>query len=198
MTEVVGIADLNQMTVVKRWQIVDMPRKYSIAEHSYRVAMIAAQIAEFMGFDVEFQQRCIGIGLIHDIEEIFTGDTPTPIKKFLKNNDAYQATVADKVYDTFHGTTPTDCVSEKHVVKLADYADTLFELFEARSLSYNVHSIEAKVIYALDEYIEHLDLEGPEGFREKMYFKEIPFDHAELDVKSFMFRMISKSVTRIF
>ena len=198
MSKVVGIADLNQMTVVKRWQIVDMSRKYSIAEHSYRVAMISAQIAEFMGFDVEFQQRCIGIGLIHDIEEIFTGDTPTPIKKFLKNNDAYQATVAQKVYDTFHGTKPTNCVSENHVVKLADYADTLFELFEARGLNYNVHSIEGAVREAFNTYIEFLDTEGPAEFRGKMSIPDIPFDQSEQDVRSFILDMVIKPVTRIF
>jgi 5'-deoxynucleotidase len=70
---------------VKRWQIVRVAREQTIAEHMYRVNVVANEIVERMG------EEAVGIrplvqqwALMHDIPEIVTGDIATPTKRAMR------------------------------------------------------------------------------------------------------------------
>lgn len=74
------IGDIPRMSHTKRWNILgDLPTQ-SLAEHSYNVACIAAHIVQQHGLNPDQAHAVTGYALVHDFDEIFTGDIPTPTK----------------------------------------------------------------------------------------------------------------------
>lgn len=74
------IGDVPRMSHTKRWNILgDLPTQ-SLAEHSYNVACIAAHIVQQHGLNPDQAHLVTGYALVHDFDEIFTGDIPTPTK----------------------------------------------------------------------------------------------------------------------
>ena len=59
------------LSYVPRWGIVAMDRDQSVAEHSYRVAMIALRLGSETDRAIDLAEV-----LAHDLEESHTGDTP--------------------------------------------------------------------------------------------------------------------------
>lgn len=80
------IQDLMLAQDVKRWTIVRTIRDQSLAEHTFNVVMISRAIAKEMNID---DTKIIKYALDHDLDEILTGDIPTPAKERLKINTAY-------------------------------------------------------------------------------------------------------------
>lgn len=90
-----------RLTSIKRFAALKLDRDYSAASHSYRVAILAMMIAD----DYNQTKPAVLINteevlrkaLLHDLEEAFIGDIPTPAKKMLKEfNDMYDV-LAEKV-----------------------------------------------------------------------------------------------------
>lgn len=71
------INDILRASGVTRWHIVRMARPQSLAEHTFDVVMIARAIAKIAGID---DYEIIKAALLHDLDEIITGDIPTPTK----------------------------------------------------------------------------------------------------------------------
>ncbi len=80
------IQDIMLAQDVKRWTIVRTIRDQSLAEHTFNVVMIARDIAARMGIN---DTKIIKYALDHDLDEILTGDIPTPAKDRLKINTSY-------------------------------------------------------------------------------------------------------------
>lgn len=70
-----------RLTYVPRWVIVPMRRQQSVAEHSFRVAIIAGCLAREVGFERAAQDHIISEALLHDSSEAFSGDIPRTYKK---------------------------------------------------------------------------------------------------------------------
>ena len=88
---------------VNRWHMVHVDRVQSVAEHTYSVAVIACYLAHKMGKS-HLQKDVIALALTHDMEEVFTGDIPTPVKNaypenFDYNTDFYGLQYADEAYE---------------------------------------------------------------------------------------------------
>lgn len=79
-----NIKDLLKANNVKRWHTVDTVRSQSLAEHQYNVAILATQIAIIMNLDNSEIHLVTLKALTHDIEEVWTGDLPSPYKEKLK------------------------------------------------------------------------------------------------------------------
>lgn len=82
-----NLTDIVKTGHVKRWQIVRTHRDQTIAEHMYKVTMIAGMIWDNLGtgnLSIKdrdgIRSRLIAIALIHDLPEIDSGDLPTPFK----------------------------------------------------------------------------------------------------------------------
>jgi 5'-deoxynucleotidase YfbR-like HD superfamily hydrolase len=71
------INDILRASGVTRWHIVRMVRPQSLAEHTFDVVMVARAIASIAGID---DYEIIKAALLHDLDEIVTGDIPTPTK----------------------------------------------------------------------------------------------------------------------
>lgn len=86
------INDILRASGVTRWHIVRTVRPQSLAEHTFDVVMIARAIAKIAGYD---DYEIIKAALLHDLDEIITGDIPTPTKQKARDNgwelnDLYQ------------------------------------------------------------------------------------------------------------
>lgn len=77
------INDILRASGVTRWHIVRTVRPQSLAEHTFDVVMIARAIAKIAGYD---DYEIIKAALLHDLDEIVTGDIPTPSKKRARDN----------------------------------------------------------------------------------------------------------------
>jgi len=72
---------------VPRWGIIRTIRQQSVAEHSYYVALYATYIAKklnLMDLDCQWVTQA---ALVHDFEEMVSGDIPTPYKKYIGKVD---------------------------------------------------------------------------------------------------------------
>lgn len=63
---------------IKRWTIVHTIHQQSVAEHTFNMTMIARAICKEAGIPDEMVIKAC---LEHDLDEIITGDIPTPAKK---------------------------------------------------------------------------------------------------------------------
>jgi hypothetical protein len=70
-----------RLTFVPRWCIVPMHRHQSVAEHSFRVSIIAGAIATKLGFGPALVNGIMTAALLHDKEEAISGDIPNPYKR---------------------------------------------------------------------------------------------------------------------
>lgn len=73
---------------VQRWTIVQVTRRQTVAEHQYRVWVLALSLYDhLMGGTPHnsFEREAVGFwALVHDADEIWTGDLPSPIKTLLE------------------------------------------------------------------------------------------------------------------
>jgi 5'-deoxynucleotidase len=78
-------AYLARMKYIRRWGLMRNTNSENIQEHSLQVAMIAHALAvirnERFAGDVD-PARVALLAVLHDAEEVITGDLPTPIKYF--------------------------------------------------------------------------------------------------------------------
>ena len=77
------INDILRASGVTRWHIVRTVRPQSLAEHTFDVVMIARAVAKIAGVD---DYEIIKAALLHDLDEIITGDIPTPTKQKARDN----------------------------------------------------------------------------------------------------------------
>lgn len=79
--------DLLDLSHVRRWQTHPVAKDQSVAEHSYRVCIIALMIYEAMpissGNKWPFEARLMRWALVHDGPEVKTGDLPNPAKRII-------------------------------------------------------------------------------------------------------------------
>ena len=69
------IMEIDRMkSVYRRTLLVDHSRRETDAEHSWHFALMALLLAEYAGPDVKID-RVIRMALVHDLVEIYAGDT---------------------------------------------------------------------------------------------------------------------------
>ena len=71
--------DLRDLTGIQRWTIVPSLHGQNVAEHSFMVAVYADQLATYFGWNGD-RGALLRYALWHDVEELFTGDVPRPVK----------------------------------------------------------------------------------------------------------------------
>jgi hypothetical protein len=76
---------VQRLSAVKRWHMVDTTRVQTLAEHSANVAMLAGLIARTCpGMYFGPSPYVTASALVHDLEEVFTGDIPSLTKPLLR------------------------------------------------------------------------------------------------------------------
>ncbi len=77
-------AYLVKQTDVKRWGIVHTAREQSVAEHSFRVWVLALSLYDYLvpvPHNSNDREAVSYWALTHDADEIWTGDLPSTVKK---------------------------------------------------------------------------------------------------------------------
>ena len=109
------IQDIMRASHTKRWTIVQTAVNQSLAEHTFNVVMIARAISKAANID---DAQIIKYALEHYLDEIRTGDMPTPAKDALD------------IRFPSGGKTKVDSV-EWTIVKVADIIEALWFVTEA-------------------------------------------------------------------
>lgn len=73
------------MSWITRFQIERVSRKQSLAEHSFYVALYADTICKVIGWEGD-RGTLLEYAIKHDLDELITGDLPTPVKAIMKNS----------------------------------------------------------------------------------------------------------------
>lgn len=114
-----AIETIMRMSSVKRWHMIDTRRVQTLAEHSANVALLGWYIA-ITSPSAFFPHPAMAIaGLLHDLDEAYTGDMPTPTKAAL-GKDSLQALSARLLPKVFTEQITPEC---KLLLKLCDLAD---------------------------------------------------------------------------
>lgn len=110
-----------QLSQVKRWPICSMMREQSVAEHSFNVMLIAQELVSAVD-DGDLYMEVLAYALAHDMDEVETGDIPSPFKRRLRRECPAVVATLDgepKASDTVRG-----------IVKLADFLEAIYWLRE--------------------------------------------------------------------
>lgn len=120
------IRDKLHLTQTKRYPVCHTNRDQSVAEHSYGVAMIALELADHWaeGAAAIDYEKLLVYALHHDVDEVFTGDIPSPFKRKLRTECPESIQVLDC---SDHKTSD---VVIKNIVKAADYIEAAYFLAE--------------------------------------------------------------------
>jgi hypothetical protein len=110
------ILDILLASNIKRFSIVKTIHSQSVAEHSFNVCMIARAICQIVSVE---DTLIIKYALDHDLDEVFTGDLPTPAKKRLNISSGYNGKSFDRLNN-----------QERVIVKLADQIDGIHFLVD--------------------------------------------------------------------
>jgi len=127
------LQDLLALSIVPRWSIVPHLRAQSVAEHSFRVAAIALEIAQRLNkgvtpSSVVIERNVLMWALVHDGPEAETGDIPYPIKKLLPQGEIRRAEYA--VCPWYAEWLTSIHPAERIVVKVADKIEEVLFLKE--------------------------------------------------------------------
>jgi len=133
---------------VKRFHIVHTLKHQSIAEHSFNVAMIAGLISERMEFDKKVTEQVTLAALFHDMDEVITGDIPTPTKIRAK---AQGVDLNDNGILVPHQNKGSLI---NRIVKVADYIEAITFL-DINGIGMHACSVEADIAEKMEEYVNH-------------------------------------------
>lgn len=122
---------------VKRYPISYTNRDQSVAEHSYNVLLIALWLIE-EEMDRDLEAEVIQYAIHHDMDEIETGDIPSPFKRRLRT----ECPSVIKLLDGEHYVTP----EVKAIVKLADCLEAIYYAREFGGSRYTTGKIYPDIV----------------------------------------------------
>lgn len=143
---------------VPRWPILRVNRRQSVAEHSFYVALYAAEIAQAIGWQGPYEQLMLH-ALTHDLDEIVTGDINSPTKRAMDPGARVQLDAwIDKKMRERSTVDSAWALSDpgeqaKLIVKLADMVEGVLYLCDEKSQgNQNVKNMEAYVWGHLEKF----------------------------------------------
>lgn len=126
---------INEMSSVRRWSHAYCHREESVLEHTAIVSVLALYFGSKVGANMEI---LLERSILHDMEEIITGDIPTPTKyhneHITREIQAFEDIAAKEVAKTFGDWAYTiwseakDDSLEGDIMKLADTAAVVIKI----------------------------------------------------------------------
>lgn len=143
-----GLGDVLRASDVTRWQIVNVHRPQSVAEHTFNVAMIALRLAKSQ--DAPTRAEVMMWALLHDLSEVVLGDIATPVK--------YLTGMKEKLVELEQSMSyldhPLDGLkvrpAVKKLVKQADLIESILYLDRAGADSAHVRQVKSGLTDRLD------------------------------------------------
>lgn len=133
---------------VKRWSLVATTAESTVASHSFNVAVLAMAMCKKMynTLDIDIKDVCYH-AILHDIDEVFTGDIPTPTKVAMRE----QGVEPNALFSGQEVSMPGDKV--RAIVKMADLIDNWYFISQHGSGA-RARVAAAEVRRRLDEAID--------------------------------------------
>lgn len=123
------VLKLLRLSYVPRWVIVPMSRPQTVADHTFRVALIALKLVESKAWSGGSIGLLLREALIHDAEEIYTGDIPSTAKLGLVTTVAPNLNIHDDNVPPQY----------KFIVKVADIVEAIswFKMYSQAGTRYS-------------------------------------------------------------
>lgn len=116
-----NVLDKLKLAQVKRYPICFTNKDQSVAEHSFGVMLITMELLKSVN-DRDLADCALAYALTHDMDEVFTGDIPSPFKRELRA----KCPAVSKHLEP-EAKPP---LAVKLIVKLADYLEAIYFLRE--------------------------------------------------------------------
>ncbi|NLT11575.1 MAG: HD domain-containing protein [Clostridiaceae bacterium] len=84
-------------SILRQTLLVDKSRRENDAEHSWHIALMAMTLAEYVPFEIDLD-RVIRMALVHDLVEIYAGDTFAYDTAGYQSKDERENEAADKLF----------------------------------------------------------------------------------------------------
>lgn len=152
--------EYRDLQFVPRWAIARTIRTQSVAEHSFFVAVYAADIVRLAfarGLIKEEELiHCVTYAIFHDRGESFMSDIPGPVKRSIKDAkklDAFEASMEKRVFGNYFD--PPDYA--KAVVKCADLMDEWAFMNDEKWLgNVQAEALQPKIMERLSAAVQNL------------------------------------------
>ncbi len=143
--------DIRTLSHVPRWAIIRTEQQQSVAEHSYYVALYAAMIYDMIDAPQCDAEEVLWHALVHDIDELVTGDIPSPVKNGIEAPDAH----------VLAGIGPATTNKEVlKIVKLADILEAVMFIIDDQNLgNLQVEGLLNQLIEIMENRLEEFDIE---------------------------------------
>lgn len=152
------LVDILRAQSIKRWTIVNTAKQQSLAEHTFNVMAIARRICTALNID---DRNVMKYAFDHDLDEVLTGDIPTPAKKRLEIDLPYNGNGKELCSEL-----------ELAVVKTADVMEALIFIRE-NGIGKHAQLCDAYLNDKIEEILSVYNAKWP-GYRgmAKMVFTE--------------------------
>jgi 5'-deoxynucleotidase len=142
-----NIKTLMRVSHVRRWHIVAVDREQSVAEHTCRVQLLAAEICRRHTPNPVMMFKTVRWALWHDLPEVVVGDIPTPTKKCV-NVDALEMASSGEYRTVLELTSPTVL----RIVKAADLIEAALYM-EEYGRGAHAKEVYAGILKDLDAFV---------------------------------------------
>jgi len=162
LIDILYLAGKLKKTVRAGWvEKANISNPESVADHSYRVTILAALIGDILGLDTD---RMVRMALIHDLSEALTGDiTPTQIRRGRKKEIEEKLAINE--------------ILSKFPLKIREGYKIIWNEFKDRKTK------EAKILHELDAFemaIQSQEYSGSHSQNNSLlHFKESAAVHIE-------------------
>lgn len=145
-----NITQIMRSQHISRWTIVATSRNQSLAEHTFNVTML---VRDFCRRVKMLDGLMLKAALEHDLDEVMTGDIPTPVKRRMRENN-----LEPKLMEG--ATKNVDQLSEfqTHVLKMIDIMESIHFLHNF-GIGHRATRIATDLISRFQEMNKQLDYE---------------------------------------
>lgn len=144
--------DYLRLQHVKRWHIVNTIKEQTVADHSWAVSLIAMDVLKRAG-DEHFAAQATLYATVHDLDEVFVGDIPTPAKQ------ALGLEVPDDLLHDVKQIIDGTPIAAKMAVKLADFIEAEYFLTD-HGVGPHASAVQRSIYNGFLSYVQSLQANG--------------------------------------
>lgn len=115
--KMLNITQIMRSQHISRWTIVATTRNQSLAEHTFNVTMLVRDFCRRVKMDDVLMMKA---ALEHDLDEVMTGDIPTPVKSRMREQG-----FDPKVLEGPAANVQTLSPFQRHVLKMIDVLESI-------------------------------------------------------------------------
>lgn len=146
------LSDLLRLQHVRRWHIVNVIKEQTVADHSWAVGLIAMKLLE-RADEAQFSAQAAQYAIVHDLDEVFVGDIPTPTKKALGFD------VPEDLLPEVKQIIDATPMAVKMAVKLADFIEAEYFLVD-HGVGPHAADVRKGIYSGFLEYVQSLQANG--------------------------------------